>query len=153
MKKIIGILAGSMVVIGGLSSSLCAQKLDDGFTISASGILAAKLKLTLIALNVANSTTMEDENTGLPFQKRYAVLEPDAGGVRVVRIEKSKLPFAKNYDASVPQANSEGFNSYPNINLPDEMVNLAYTETYFEANSTAFKSTKQMVNNALDLLK
>ncbi len=130
-----------------------AQTLEDAYEISFSGIAAQKVRLSLIALNIANATTLEDEETGLPFQKRYAVLAPDPKGVRVVKIERSKRPFGKYYDPSVPQSNVEGFTAYPNINLPDEMVNLAYTEMLMEANTTAFKATKQMITNVLEILR
>jgi flagellar basal-body rod protein FlgC len=136
-----------------LSGTLSAQTLEDAFVIAESGLLTQKLRMNLVAENVANMTTLEDESTGLPYQKRYAVLEPDRLGVRVVRVEKSTQPFLKYYDPAVPQSNVEGFVSFPNVNLPDEMVVLAYTETIFEANATTFKATKAMVQNVLDILK
>jgi len=37
--------------------------------------------------------------------------------------------------------------------LPDEYVDLAFTETMFEANIAAFKTTKTMYQQALDMLK
>ena len=136
-----------------ISSVIVPQSLEDAFIISESGMLTQKLRLSLIALNIANLSTYEDQETGLPWQKRYAVLEPDPLGVRVARIEKSKRPFGKYYDPAVPQSNAEGFTAFPNVNLPDEMVVLAYTETLFEANTNAFKATKTMVQQVLDILK
>ena len=106
-----------------------------------------------IAENVANLTTLEDQNTGLPWQKRFVVLEPDPQGVRVVRVGKSTAPFGKYFDPAVPQSNEMGFTAYPNVNLPDEMVNLAYTENIFEANITAYKATKAVYQSVVDMLK
>ena len=130
-----------------------AQSLDDAFMYSTSGILTQKLRMSYIAENVANLTTLEDQNTGLPWQKRYVVLEPDPNGVWVVRVEKSAAPFGKYYDPAVPQSNELGFTAYPNVNLPDEMVNLAYTENIFEANVTTYKATKAMYQNVVDMLR
>ena len=109
--------------------------------------------MSYIAENIANLTTLEDQETGLPWQKRFVVLEPDAGGVKVVRIEKSKAPFGKYFDPAVPQSNELGFTAYTNVNLPDEMINLAYTETVFEANVTVFKTAKMMYQNVTDMIK
>ena len=141
------------ILIVALSTAINAQTLEDAFIISQTGIIAQKVRVALIAENVANITSIQDEETGLPYQKRYAVLEPDELGVKIVSIEKSKRPFGKYYDPAVPQSNAEGFVSFPNVNLPDEMVTLAYTETMFEANTTAFKATKTMVSNVIEMLK
>lgn len=130
-----------------------SQGLDDAFDYSASGIIANKVKLTLVVQNLANQSTQEDLNTGLPWQKRFAVLEPDEKGVRVVSIERSNKPFGKYWDPAVPQANADGFMAYSNVNLPDEMVNLAYTEIMFEANLTTFRTTKAIYQNFIDILK
>jgi len=130
-----------------------ARSLDAAFTYISSGIVVQKMRLTIIAENLANLTTQEDEETGLPWQKRYAVLVPGVDGVRIKSIEKSDEPFGKYYDPAVPQSNAEGFTSYPNVNLPDEMVNLAYTEVMFEANITAFKTTKSIYKNFIDIMR
>lgn len=135
------------------SPSIFSQSLDEAFVFNTSGILTQKLRLALIAQNMAHLSTLEDENTGLPWQKRYAVLVPDQLGVRVLSIEKSTAPFGRYYDPEVPQSNEEGYTSYPNVNYPDEMVNLAYTETIFEANVTAFKTTKAVYQSVVDMLR
>lgn len=134
-------------------TSLAAQSLDDAFRYSQSGVTAQKIRLTLIAQNMANLTTFEDENTGLPWQKRYAVITPDQDGVRVVSIEKSNKPFGKYFDPAVPQSNADGFVSFPNVNVPDEMVNLAFTEMVFDSNITAFRTTKALYQTFIDTLK
>ena len=46
-----------------------------------------------------------------------------------------------------------GFFYYPNVNLPDEMTNLNYTEAMYEANVSAFKTGKAMYQAAIDALK
>ena len=135
------------------SSTLMAQSLADAMNYSATGMVAQKLRLTLIAQNMANLTTLEDEDTGLPWQKRFSVLKPTETGVRTVSIEKSTKPFGKYYDPAVPQSNMDGFFSYPNTNLPDEMINLAYTEVVFEANITTFKSTKKLYESYIGIMK
>jgi flagellar basal-body rod protein FlgC len=132
---------------------LFSQSLDDAFKYSLSGVGAQKIRLTLIAQNMANLTTLEDENTGLPWQKRYAVLTPGENGVRVVSVEKSNKPFGKYYDPAVPQSSVDGFVSFPNVNIPDEMVNLAYTEVIFDANITSFRSTKALYQSFIDAMK
>jgi flagellar basal-body rod protein FlgC len=136
-----------------ISPIVHSQNLDDAFKYSLSGVTAQKVRLTLIAQNMANLTTLEDENTGLPWQKRYAVLTPGENGVRVVSVEKSNKPFGKYYDPSVPQSNADGYVAFPNVNIPDEMVNLAYTEMVFDSNITAFRTTKALYQSFIDAMK
>ena len=135
------------------NSSIFARSLDQAFLYSSSGILTQKLKISYIAENIANATTLEDESTGLPWQKRYVVLSPDENGVKVVRVGRSTLPFGKYYDPAVPQSNAEGFVSFPNVNLPDEMVNMSFSETVFEANVNAYKTTKAVYQSVAEMIK
>ena len=135
------------------SDLIHGRSLDQAFLYSSSGILTQKLKISYIAENIANATTLEDESTGLPWQKRYVVLSPDENGVKVTRVGRSTLPFGKYYDPAVPQSNSEGFVSFPNVNLPDEMVNMSFTETVFEANVNAYKTTKAVYQSVAEMIK
>lgn len=131
-----------------------AQTLDSALDASASGMIAQKIRLGLIAQNVSNVSTFKVEETGLPYQKQYAVLEPYKGGVRVKSIEKSKEPFLAYSDVAVPQADAKsGFEQFPNVSLPDEMINMSYTEVMYEANVTCFKTTKALYQATIDILK
>ena len=130
-----------------------AQSLQDAFRYAGTGVIAQKLKLTLIAQNLANFTTLEDSETGLPWQKRFAVLKPSDDGVRVVSIEKSTRPFGVYFDPAVPMSNAEGFTAYPNVNLPDEMVDMTYSEVVFEANINSIKTTKGLYKNFIDIMR
>ncbi len=153
MKKQHWLAVTLMIMYALIPYGAVAQSLDDAFDYSLSGVTAQKVRLTLIAQNMANLTTLEDENTGLPWQKRYAVLTPGENGVRVVSVEKSNKPFGKYYDPAVPQSNADGYISFPNVNIPDEMVNLAYTEMIFDSNITAFRTTKALYQNFVDAMK
>ena len=136
-----------------LMTTCYAQDLNNAFTYSESGMVVQKLRMAILAQNIANLHTLEDKETGLPWQKRYVVLAPDKNGVRATSIEKSKKPFGKYYDPGAPQANADGYYSYPNVNLSDEMMLLSLTEVMFEANSTAFKTTKTLYQNFIDIMK
>ncbi len=133
-------------------SSSFSQGLEDAFRISASGIVAQKFRLRLIAENMANLVTFKTE-TGLPYAKKIAVMESTPYGVRVARVDRSTTPFPKYFDPDLPQADAGGFFYLPNVNLPDEYIDLAFTENMYEANIAAFKTTKTMYQQALEMLK
>ena len=127
--------------------------LEEAFRINTSGILTQRIKMAVIAENVANVLTLKDESTGLPYQKKYVVLTNTKEGVKVSKISRSTEPFGRYYDPAAPQADENGYFYYPNVNLPNEMVNMNYTESMFDANATAFKVSKSMYQAAIELMK
>jgi flagellar basal-body rod protein FlgC len=134
-------------------SNIYSQSLDDAFDISTSGLLVQKVRLNIIAENLANVSTMRDENTGLPYRKKYVMLQPSNGGVKITGIGLSNEPFLKYFDPAVPGSDENGYFYYPNVDIPGEMVNLSYTEVIYEANITAFKNSKTMYQQAIELLR
>jgi len=136
-----------------ISQGIWGQGLDDAMRFSSTGIMVQKMRLSIIAQNLANLTTFKVEETGLPYQKQYAVVKSSPNGVRISSIEKSLEPFAKYFDEAVPQSDENGFFYYPNVNLPDEMMNMVYTEAIYEPNIAAFKTTKALYQSAIDALK
>ena len=146
MKKIILILCF-------FSSAIFARTLDDAFEISASGIMAERFRMTIIAENLANNMTLKDEETGLPYQKKYLQLETGPLGVVVKGIERSTEPFGRYFDPAAPQSDENGYYYTPNVHMPHEMITLKNTEALFDANISAFKLTKTMYQSAIDLLK
>ena len=60
-----------------LSPSVMAQAafdLDTAMTFNITGVMAQRMRLALVAENLANASTLRDEETGLPWQKRYLKL-------------------------------------------------------------------------------
>ena len=138
-----------------LLSPIAAQlsTLEDAFQINVSGIVSQRMKMTMTAENVANLMTLKDEETGLPYQKKYLVLEASDIGVKVVDIERSTEPFSRYFDPAAPQSDEDGYFYLPNVNMPNEMVTLKHTEAMYEANINAFKLTKAMYQSTMELLK
>ena len=142
-----------LIIISFIPLSLMGQGLDDSFNISASGIMVQKLRISLIAENVSNISVFEVEETGLPYQKQYPVIRPYNGGARVTEIAKSDEPFMRYFDPAAPQTDKNGFYYFPNVNLPDEMVNLAFSESMYNANLNVLKTVKSMYQTTIDALK
>ncbi|MEK9657185.1 MAG: flagellar basal body rod C-terminal domain-containing protein [bacterium] len=134
-------------------SVYAVSNLDDSFSINISGILAQRTKMMIIAENVANLNTLKDEETGLPYQKKYIQLEKFKDGVKVTGIKRSTEPFGRYFDPAAPQADENGYFYYPNVNLPNEMMTLTFTEAVYEANITALKVSKSMYQSAIELMK
>ncbi|WP_448523514.1 flagellar basal body rod protein FlgC [Pseudothermotoga sp.] len=126
------------------------------FNVSASGMTAQRLRLDVIASNIANSETTRTER-GEPYRRRVPIFAEHlldkgrASAVKVVRIEEDPSPFRLVYDPSHPDADENGYVSYPNVNVLREMVDLINAQRSYEANVSAFNVTKSMINSALQI--
>jgi flagellar basal-body rod protein FlgC len=130
------------------------------FDIASTGMAAQRLRVQLIASNVANSETTRTREGG-PSRRRDAVFQTqDLGfsgalanaGVRVASIQTSQEPFLTRYEPGHPDANTDGVVNYPNINPVEEMVNLTEASRSYEANIAVVRSAKAMATSALGIL-
>ncbi len=55
------------------------------------------------------------------------------------------------YDPSHPDADENGYVTYPNVNIVTEMTNMIDASRAYEANSTAFSASKQMATTGLNV--
>lgn len=138
------------------------------FNISASGLTAQRLRLDIIANNLANVETTRTEAGG-PYRRQVAVFaarqdntfgrymdqalaERSPGqGVRVTRIDEDPSPFERRYQPGHPDADDEGYVLYPNVNVVTEMVDMISASRSYEANAAAFNASKGMALKALEL--
>lgn len=125
--------------------------------ISASGLTAQRLRLDIIASNLANvETTRTDE--GVPYRRQVPVfrevLDRVSGmskGVEVIGIINDNSPFRMVYDPGHPDANQEGYVLYPNVNPVIEMTDMISATRSYEANLTLITSAKSMFLKALEI--
>jgi flagellar basal-body rod protein FlgC len=59
----------------------------------------------------------------------------------------------RRFDPAHPDADKDGYVSYPDINPLTEMVDLMGATRAYGLNSSAVQATKGMINSSLDLLK
>ncbi|MGI6450279.1 MAG: flagellar basal body rod protein FlgC [Desulfitobacteriia bacterium] len=154
-----------------------------GINISTSALTAQKLRLDLIANNIANlNTTNTGETTPagnpIPYRREVAVfaarpsqdsfgtLFRDAKGklksegVQVISVIEDNAPFRLEYDPDNPDAVQAaepgipvGYVRYPNVNLVEEMVDMISASRAYEANVTALNASKAMAAKALEIGK
>ncbi len=77
--------------------------------------------------------------------------EPDISkGVSVVKIvEDTTTPLRKVHDPSHPDADDEGYVSYPNVNPVTEMVEMLKASRAYEASVTSIDTTKNIISAAM----
>jgi flagellar basal-body rod protein FlgC len=142
--------------------------LFQAFNISASGMTAERFRTDIIAENIANVNTTSTESGGpyrrkiVTFQERgvtsfsqmYSASKNKAvgNGVKVTSVkEDTETDFVMEYDPSNPDADENGYVSYPNVNTVTEMTNLIDATRAYEANATAFEASKSMAQTGLSI--
>jgi len=137
----------------------------DSMQINTSGLNLERLKLDVISSNIANVNTTRTEEGG-PYLKQEVTFEEaiknqqsyftgqtndKSFGVRATGIiedeENTKLVFEPTH----PDADENGYVTYPNVDMADEMIDLITTSRSYDANVTAMNASKSMLNRALEI--
>ena len=140
----------------------------DSMSISASALTATRLRMDVIAENIANINTTRTEH-GEPYRRKYVVFQErtgdrefaaffnrartTAGGVRVLEIGTDMREFKYDYNPGHPDADENGFVRMPNVEVVQEMVDMMSAFRAYEANITALNSFKDMAMRTLEIGK
>jgi flagellar basal-body rod protein FlgC len=132
---------------------------------SASALSAERARVEVAVSNLANAESTRGPD-GQPYRRRDVVLTADptssfdavlgraqATGVKVAGIVQDQAPFRTRYEPSHPDADDNGFVQLPNVDAPEEMVNMLGAARAYQANLAAIGLIKEMVNKALELGK
>jgi flagellar basal-body rod protein FlgC len=136
-----------------------------GIASSASALDAERIRMDVIAQNIANSNVTRDVD-GKPYQRQEVVFEsvlnalqnsdsPDAGSksVQIARVQKDNRPPRMIYNPGHPDADAHGMVAMPNINIHEEMVDMIASSRSYEANLAVVKNARAMAMQALSIGK
>jgi len=131
--------------------------------VNASGLTAQRKRVEVSSSNLANSQTTRTEEGG-PYRRKDVVFQTSSfqeslgaamgngvEGVEVSDIVNDPRPFDRRYEPGHPDADKDGYVSYPNVNVMEEMANLVEASRSYEANIAAIGIVKTMINRTLDL--
>ncbi len=148
----------------------------DTLAVSASGMTAERLRMDVVANNLANVNTTRTPGGG-PFRRQQVSLAPagtsfgetlaglsdadsdggedgggdTAGGVQVSGIVPDMRPFKRVYEPGHPDADKQGYVSLPNVDTVTEMVDMMSATRAYEANVSAVGAVKSMAMKALEI--
>jgi flagellar basal-body rod protein FlgC len=72
--------------------------------------------------------------------------------VRVAGVQVDASPFQRRFEPGHPDADAQGYVSYPNVDLAIEYVNALEASRAYEANVSMMEVTKAMINASLRLI-
>lgn len=125
--------------------------------ISSSALTAQRVRLDVIAANIANAdVTRQADGTPVPYRRRvvsFASGDPDGGpGVHVDQVALDPSPFRSKYDPTHPDANAQGYVQLPNVSLTMEYVDALAASRAYEANAAMVGVTRGMIQQAFRML-
>ena len=130
---------------------------------SASALNAQRARMEVAVSNLANAESTHGPD-GQPYRRRDIVLSSspiesfdsalgraDTVGVKVAAVLEDTQPPRRRYEPSHPDADKEGFVSMPNVDVPEEMVDMLGAARAYQANLTAISVIRETIQKALEL--
>ena len=130
---------------------------------SASALSAERTRIEVAVSNLANAESTRSAD-GTPYRRRDVVLAPErvatfdaargragAPGLAVAAVVEDSAPFRRRYEPSHPDADAEGFVSLPNVDAPQEMVDMLGAARAYQANLAAIAIIRDLIAKALEL--
>lgn len=142
------------------------MNLIPGANASSSALDAEKIRMDIIAQNIANANTTKDVD-GEPYKRKLVKFEAILDkanttnpyqngvgqqfvkGVRLAGVVQDNNPGPKIFDPAHPDADADGYVKMPNVKVQREMVDLISSSRAYEANLSVVKTARQMSRQAL----
>ena len=138
-----------------------------GFDIAGAGLRAELQRSEIVASNLGNMhRTGNAQNE--PYRRKVLVFEEllerasgsaagggdvAAGGVALARVVEDKTPFPVFHQPGHPHADASGRVLGSNVDLFQELVDMQVIERSFDANLTALRTYRGMLQNTLNNMK
>jgi flagellar basal-body rod protein FlgC len=127
--------------------------------ISGSALTAQRLRMDVIAGNIANADTTRVNGRRQPFQRQQVVFQPlnqgagsSGDGLQVAAIVRDQTAGKQVYEPTNPDADpATGLVAYPNVDTTTEMTDMLSASRAYQANATVLDSIKQMAQRSIDL--
>lgn len=148
--------------------------LDKIFDIAGMGMSAQSVRLNTVASNLANANSPAS-SVDQVYRARHPVFSAIAAdelnalkangntfdigmdnsdasmGVHVEGIVESQAPLDRRYEPNHPLADEEGYVTYPNVNVMEEMADMIAASRSFQINVELMQTAKSMAQRVLSL--
>ena len=138
------------------------------FSVSSSGMEAQRIRTQLLAENIANAETTRTAEGG-PYRRKDAIFSSQATdqpfaslldsemntmtGVAIREVMVDDSAPQRRYQPGHPDADKDGYVSFPHLNPAEEMVDLMSASHGYQANVAAISAVKDMIQRSLDLFR
>ena len=129
----------------------------------ASALAAERMRIEVAVSNLANAESTRGPD-GQPYKRRDVVLQTatvqdfdaslgraSAVGVEVAAVVEDQGPARRRYEPSHPDADADGFVLLPNVDQPQEMVDMLGAARAYQANLAAIGMIRDLIAKSLEL--
>ena len=134
--------------------------------VASSGMNVQRGRLNVIAENLANVNSTKTEDGGA-YRRKEAIIQAmpfksadefanllDAKQIQIASVtvvKESTKPLPQIYDPSHPDSDENGYLEIPDVQVSQELMDMMSAARSYEANVTAFNTTKSMVLKTLEI--
>ena len=143
-----------------------SNTLSSAINASASALDVQRARMEVAVSNLANAESTRDINgqpgpyrrrevvvETVPFEQQMGSANVGASGVRVAAVLEDQAAFRRRYEPSHPDADADGFVATPNVDVPEEMVDMLGAARAYQANLQAIGLIRDTIQRALELAK
>jgi flagellar basal-body rod protein FlgC len=130
---------------------------------------AQRQRAEVLVENIANADTTRTANGG-PYRRKDVVFQSQdvtgsfssifdtqmtsqGSGVAISQIITDQSDPDRRYMPGHPDADKDGYVSFPKVNPAEDMVDLLGASRSYQANVSAISSVKDMIQRSIDLFK
>jgi flagellar basal-body rod protein FlgC len=145
------------------------MSLFNSLSVSASGMTAERQRAEVLVENIANADTTRTA-TGGPYRRQDVVFQSQdvtspfssifdsqmssqGAGVGISQVITDQSEPDRRYMPGHPDADKDGYVSYPKVNPAEDMVDLVGASRSYQANVSAISAVKDMIQRSIDLFK
>ncbi|HEV2398293.1 MAG TPA: flagellar basal body rod protein FlgC [Candidatus Sulfotelmatobacter sp.] len=135
--------------------------------VSGSALTAERWRAEVVSANMANAETTRTPMGGA-YRRQLVVFrghpvprfplmlarlgQSTTEGVQVERVVADATPMPRRYEPGHPDADAEGYVTYPNVNPVMEMTDLLSAARAYQLNASAVQAAKNMIQQSLQIL-
>jgi flagellar basal-body rod protein FlgC len=144
---------------------MAVSRMFSATDIASSGLSAERMRMEVAARNIANAQSTRSDEGG-PYRRQQVVfstaLDRAMGGsadgeglhgVQVAEVVDDQSELPKVYLPGHPDADSDGYVTYPNVKMAQELVDMMTASRAYEANLKSLQVFRSMMEQSLSLLK
>jgi flagellar basal-body rod protein FlgC len=136
-----------------------ADDLFSSLKLSAAGMKAQGTRLRVISENIANADSLPTEPGKNPYRRKHITFKNVMNrelGMPVVKVDKIRPDqgeFQRRFEPNHPAADAQGYVLAPNVNSLVEMMDMREASRSYEANLSAIRTARTMMQGTIDILR
>ena len=128
-------------------------RLSNPFNIASAALKAESMRMNVAARNVANAESVSTAEKEAWRRKQIVLSTDDEGKITFSEVIDSATDLKQVFKPNHPHADSKGFVSMSNVEVPMEMMDMMSASRAYQANVASMKRYNDMTEATLQLLR